>query len=99
MSGLSPEDFAALRRWQRRMIVSLVSVMALLLGAVAFDLLVGLSERAALLLFLAMLAGVIIGGWVQFSQKCPACGYRIGFQSRLTVPETCRRCGVRLRDS
>jgi hypothetical protein len=47
--------------------------------------------------FVPVVALVVAGGWLQFSIRCPACGYRLGRQSRLVVPERCRSCGVALR--
>jgi len=29
----------------------------------------------------------------QFSERCPRCGYNLGFQTRLTLPASCERCG------
>lgn len=49
------------------------------------------------LALLPALALVVAGVFVQFSARCPACGYRLGRQSRLVVPERCRACGASLR--
>ena len=43
------------------------------------------------------LGGVVAMAILQFSVRCPKCGYRLGFQSGLVVPDRCRRCGVSLK--
>ncbi len=42
------------------------------------------------------------GGFVvflQFSEKCPNCNYRIGFFSRLLLPKICKKCGILYQNS
>lgn len=46
-----------------------------------------------------LVVGVIVllaiaGAYVQFREKCPRCGTRLGRQSRLVLPQKCRSCGV-----
>jgi len=41
-----------------------------------------------------VLALVLFAAYLQFREKCPRCGSRLGRQSRLILPDTCRRCGV-----
>jgi len=79
------------------MIALFVVAMAALLLTVAADMTIGLSESAAWYIFLLLLSFVAVAGFVQFGQKCPACGYRLGFQSRMVVPERCKKCHVRLK--
>lgn len=45
----------------------------------------------------ALLGGVIIAVALQFSMRCPKCRSNLGWQVRMGVPETCRKCGARLR--
>jgi hypothetical protein len=40
---------------------------------------------------------VVVGVGVQFSARCPRCGYNIGLQSRLLLPSGCERCQTRFR--
>lgn len=44
-----------------------------------------------------MLILVAFGVVVQFSQRCPVCGVRLGLQSGVLVPESCRKCGTALK--
>lgn len=32
--------------------------------------------------------------FLQFSEKCPNCTYRIGFSPRLLLPKSCNKCGI-----
>jgi len=46
-------------------------------------------------LVLATVLGlVLLATIVQFREKCPRCGTRLGRQSRLILPDQCRTCGV-----
>jgi hypothetical protein len=97
MDDLTPEELARLRRWQLRMVVLFVLGMVGLFGLFAADMVFGLSEVVATWAFVSLVALSIVAGFVQFSERCPRCGYRIGFQSRLVVPEACKKCGARLK--
>ena len=48
-------------------------------------------RRAALGLLVLILALATI---VQFGERCPRCGLRLGSHGRLFLPEQCRGCGV-----
>ena len=41
-----------------------------------------------------VLALVLLATLLQFQEKCPRCGSRLGRQSRLILPDKCRDCGV-----
>ncbi|NIN36565.1 MAG: hypothetical protein GWO08_05200 [Gammaproteobacteria bacterium] len=71
--------------------------MSGLLMAVILDLLIGLSQATATIILLVLVTPFVLAGFVQFSQKCPACGYRLGLQSRLLLPDHCKRYGVALK--
>ncbi len=32
--------------------------------------------------------------YIQFSEKCPNCKYRLGFSTSLSLPERCKKCGI-----
>jgi len=95
---LAPGDLLRLRRWERRL------RRAFALVGLAYLLLVGTSvaggepppERAALALGLLGIS-CLLGALIQFSERCPRCGYNLGFQSRLLLPESCERCGGHYR--
>jgi len=97
MKKLSRHELEELQLWQKRMIAVFSATMAALLLTVGVDLVFGMSPTTAWIVFLLLLLLVGLGGLIQFSQKCPGCGYRIGFQSRLLVPDKCRKCGVKLK--
>jgi peptidoglycan/LPS O-acetylase OafA/YrhL len=95
---LSPGERLTLRRWERRLRRVFVFV------GVAYLLLVGTSlsglepDAFGAALGLALLAAVLLlGALVQFSEKCPHCGFNLGFQARLLRPAGCERCGGSFR--
>ncbi len=49
------------------------------------------ARRSALGLVLVL---VLAAAVVQFRERCPRCGSRLGTQSRLLLPDKCRKCGV-----
>ncbi len=98
MEKLSPSELEKLRVWQKRMITVFVVTMVGLLVVIASDLVIGLSRTVAWFAFVGLLGLAGLGAVIQFSQRCPRCEYRLGFQSRLLVPENCKKCGVGLKD-
>lgn len=94
---LSKQQREELQAWQRRMLLVFVTIMGLLLMAALTDMLFGMPKTMAVSIFLLLIALVALSVFIQFSQKCPACGYRIGFQARLLVPDNCKQCGVKLK--
>ena len=48
-------------------------------------------RRAALAVLVVLLVAATI---VQFRERCPRCGLRLGSHGRLFLPEQCRGCGV-----
>ncbi len=42
-------------------------------------------------------AACLLGALIQFSERCPRCGYNLGFQARLLLPGACERCGGQFR--
>ena len=86
-----------LRRWQRRVrrAFGLVALAYLLLVATSLAGGEPPPGRAALALGL-LGATCLLGAAIQFSERCPRCGYNLGFQTRLLLPEACERCGGRL---
>lgn len=91
---LNESELKELRVWQNRMVYMFVFTTLFFISAIVYDLFIGLSGRSGIFIFILMLVTVCIDGIIQFTQKCPRCGYRIGLQSRLTLPEKCKNCGV-----
>jgi len=91
---LTPGERARIWRWQRRMFLFYGVAIALLgLGAAAMALVGDLAwvRRTALALLLVLLVAASL---VQFRERCPRCGLRLGSHGRLFLPEQCRGCGV-----
>jgi len=93
---LTADELSTLDRWERR----LRSAVTLVITAYLVALVVALSDGARSLISptLALLAlglACLVGGGVQFSAHCPRCGFNLGFQSRLVVPDQCERCGTK----
>jgi hypothetical protein len=97
MNKLNANELKELQLWQKRMITVSSTTMAALIFAAGADLIIGISRMVASFAFLVFIALVGLGIFIQFSQKCPRCGYRLGFQSRLLLPRNCKKCGVGLK--
>ncbi|HXE70168.1 MAG TPA: hypothetical protein VN523_12475 [Hyphomicrobiaceae bacterium] len=91
---LTPSELARIWRWQRRMFVFYGIAIALLALAGALMLMFGelaWVRRAAVAWLFVLLAAAAM---VQFRERCPRCGLRLGSHGRLFLPEQCRGCGV-----
>lgn len=97
MKNLNANELEELQLWQKRMITVLVTTMVALIFVVGVDLIIGMSRMVASFAFLVLVALAGVGIFIQLSQKCPRCGYRLGFQTRLMVPDNCKKCGVGLK--
>lgn len=97
-SKLRPQEYAALRGWQRRMVIYFSLIMLGTAILLPIGLTVGFSRKVELILTIAWTALLMSGVFLQFSIKCPRCGARIGFQSRLLLPRRCTRCGVGFKE-
>ncbi len=95
---LAPGEILRLRRWERRVrwvLLAVVSLWFVLAGTWAVNGTLPLGEPRSALALLGTLC--FVGAAIQFSQRCPRCGYNLGFQSRLLLPDSCERCGGRYR--
>lgn len=99
---LAPGALLRIRRWESRLRVTVALVVLTYLLAVALALTSdpntgaeGAAGPTVALLLLGLLC--VLGVWIQFSERCPRCGYNLGFQSRLLHLEACERCGGRWR--
>lgn len=97
MKNLNIDELKQLQLWQKRLITVFAITMAALIFIAGAHLEFGLSRMAASFAFLVIIALAGLGIFIQFSQKCPGCGYRLGFQSRLVIPPNCKKCGVGLK--
>lgn len=97
MRRLTEPELAVLRQWQSRMVVTFVLAMLLVVLLVTLKLAGCLPlamEYAGGSLFVVL---AIWGAYLQFSVKCPSCGYRIGLQCRLVLPRQCPKCNASFR--
>jgi hypothetical protein len=81
------------------MVTLFVGTWAYFLLVIAIHVLLRPKPEIIQLALIPVLVLILAGGYVQFSVRCPACGYRLGRQSRLTLPESCGSCGTSLRSS
>jgi len=91
---LTASEHARIWRWQRRMLVFYAIAIAVLGLAGAGMLMFGdlaWVRRAALAVVVVLLVAATI---VQFRERCPRCGLRLGSHGRGFLPEQCRGCGV-----
>lgn len=91
---LTGAEVVALWQGERRamrLYVAALSVLAAGFGLVAF---IGLENELRYLVLLAAL--MLLGGalYVQFAIRCPRCNARLGTQSLMLLPDSCKCCGV-----
>jgi len=94
---LSDEELQKIERWQRRMIIYFVVFLVSLGVLLIIDLTFGIPQFLETVLIFGWILFLILGIYIQFSLKCPACGFRIGIQSRLIAPPSCPRCDISFR--
>ncbi len=94
---ISSAELRQLMRWQRRMIAVMVVTWSFVLLFIAVEVVFDLPRELEISGFAVMLLLVAVGVVIQFSERCPSCGKRIGWQSGVIVPESCGRCGVVFR--
>lgn len=79
------------------MVQVFVLAMTSLAAVIVFDLLVQPRKGTGAIMMSGLIVLVLTAARIQFSQKCPACGARLGLQTRLLLPRECGRCGVSFR--
>jgi len=95
---LAPRELVRLHSWERRLRRVLVLAAIGYLAVVVSWWVGGGDAVGDPRLALALLAAIFAAGAAaQFSARCPRCGYNLGFQARLRLPEGCERCGGELR--
>jgi hypothetical protein len=94
---LSEEELERLGRHARRTWGFFVAFWMIAIPAVLAIEFLGLSESMVRSLIGTLGGAVIVGVFLQFSEKCPRCNANLGWQARLGVPDQCQRCGVPLK--
>jgi hypothetical protein len=97
--NLTKGDFRRLLQWQRRMVTLFVYTWIYILLVVAVHIFFRPKPEIVQLALVPVLGLVLAGAYIQFSVRCPSCGYRLGRQSRLSLRDCCGRCGIPLRSS
>jgi hypothetical protein len=95
---LSETERRELKAWARRTKVAFAGAM--LFVALNGVLLIVTNPAPLWLGWLGLGAGIVIvtvGLAIHFSGRCPRCGYIIGFQSALLLPNKCERCKTPFR--
>jgi hypothetical protein len=92
---LTGVELARIWRWERHMIVFYACAITLIATAMAAAVSFGDIAWLRRSLLGLVLVLVVAGSFVQFREKCPRCGRRLGSQSRLLLPERCRGCRVK----
>ena len=92
---LTGVELARIWRWERHMIVFYACAITLIATAMAAAVSFGDIAWLRRSLLGLVLVLVVAGSFVQFREKCPRCGRRLGSQSRLLLPERCRKCRVK----
>lgn len=95
--SLTSAQLSELRQWQRRLVTVFLVAMISLIAIMGIGLIFNPGEVVEGILLAGLLAVVVVAVRIQFSQKCPACGARLGYQTRLWLPAACRWCGVAFR--
>ena len=92
---LSSEQYRRIKRWEKKMVLFFTVAMIFGVTAISVSSVLNWSvhaNRALVAVFVLFLA--IPGALLQFSEKCPRCEHRLGFQTRLVLPVRCKKCGV-----
>jgi len=91
---LTRPELERLWRWERGMIRYYAMAMTAIAIAAALAVAYGDIPWARRSMLALVLALVLTATVVQFRERCPRCGSRLGTQSRLLLPDKCRTCGV-----
>jgi hypothetical protein len=91
---LTQPELQRLWRWERRMIRYYAMAMTVIAIAAALAVAYGDIVWVRRSLLTLVLALVLAATFVQFRERCPRCGSRLGKQSRLLLPDKCKTCGV-----
>ena len=95
--SLTEAELQRLNRWQKRMVATFILAMSLIVIFVPLKLVMGLTLEVEYFIGVIFIVLALAGAVLQFSEKCPNCGARIGFQSRLILPPRCAKCKISFR--
>lgn len=93
-SPLTPAECERIWRWERWTIRLCIAGTLAIAGAFGLGYLLG-DEAMTRRLVIAVFVGLVIAGAIApLRETCPRCRKRLTSMWRLSLPETCRRCGV-----
>jgi hypothetical protein len=84
-ADVTDEDRAALRRYSKRMVLAFILFWPIALSLVSIGAVppVSVGAQTATLLTVGVLVAILIAAHLK--TRCPACGYRLGYQQSLGV--------------
>ncbi len=91
---LNTAEVARVLGWQQRMYLYYGTAMGLITGGFVLFSYKGNEAWVRPFLLVLIAALVVVGGIVQFRERCPRCATLLGRQSRFVLPNKCKRCGV-----
>jgi len=92
---VSKSEYERLMTWQHRMVGLFLGAMVAIFAVLLSSLLFRFTPSIITYLFLGLIIIFVIPAiLLQFSERCPRCGHRLGLQTRLILPEICKHCGV-----
>ncbi|PID37022.1 MAG: hypothetical protein CSA72_13840 [Rhodobacterales bacterium] len=91
---ISIDAYERLKKWERKMRITFIGWCAAFILVFAFAFLFDANTLTVNSLVAGLLIWAGYNVFLQFSEKCPNCQYRIGFSSSLRLPESCKKCGI-----
>lgn len=91
-----------LRNLFRRSSTSIISFWLFiteLIGVFILKYALGINEQKMCPLMILLLVTLIYGMYIQFSLKCPYCGFHFAFLTGLGLPYSCMKCKRKIKDS
>jgi hypothetical protein len=82
----------------RKSIINFGLFIFLLFLALILKYFFGIEEKQMRPLLVILIGIVFYSIYIQFSLKCPYCGFRLGFQTRLGLPYSCFKCKNKIKD-
>ncbi len=76
------------------MVITFIGWCAMLILVFASEFLFNANTTTVNTLVTLLIVWGGFGVFMQFSEKCPNCNYRLGFSSRLLLPKSCKKCGI-----
>ncbi len=92
-------QYQRLKKWERKMIITFIGWCVVFILVYASEFLFNADMITVNILVTILMVWGGFGVFIQFSEKCPNCNYRIGFSSSLLLPKSCKKCGIVYQNS